>query len=155
MKKRYMVGIGLLIAFGAMQFIRPGRENPPTDAQAAIAAHIDPSSKLVGVLDRSCNACHSNSTVWPWYTEIAPLSWIAVSGVETARRSVNFAEWGRYSPAQRRHLLQASCAAATTGKMPGEFYTSLEPKARLSAADISVICEAAKAGAQAAWDEQS
>jgi hypothetical protein len=148
------VGIGLLIAFGAMQFIQPGRENPPADTQAAIAAHIDPSSKLVGVLDRSCNACHSNSTVWPWYTEIAPVSWIAVNGVERARQSVNFSEWGRYSRAQRRQLLQASCVAATTGRMPGDFFTSLEPRARLSAADIITICDAANAGVPVASDEQ-
>jgi hypothetical protein len=147
-KKRYKLAIVLLGVFAAAQLIRHSRENPRTDPKSAIAAHYAVSSSFVSVLDRSCNACHSNSTAWPWYTEIAPLSWYAVGAVKKARQSVNFSNWDRYSPDQRRQLLQASCVAASNGAMPGGFYTALEPKARLSAEDIRTICGAAQVASE-------
>jgi len=142
-KKRYMVVLGLVGALAAAQFVRPARGNPPTVEANTIASDFGKSSRLVGVLDRSCNECHSNSTEWPWYTEIAPISWLAVSGVREARQSVNFSDWGLYSPEKQRQVLQASCAAATKGTMPGSYYTAIEPRSRLSADDIRTICGAA------------
>jgi hypothetical protein len=66
-----------VLVFVVAQLVRPQRENPPTDEGRTIQAHMGTTSPLVAVLDRSCGDCHSNDTVWPWYTEIAPLSWNA------------------------------------------------------------------------------
>ena len=142
MNKRHMLAIGLVAALATAQLIRPGYTNPASDPADSLAAQAGPARALAAVLDRSCNECHSNLTTWPSYTKVAPLSWVAASAVKEGRRVLNFSEWTNYSPAQQRQLLEASCAAASSGKMPGSFYTSLEPRARLSAEDVRTICQA-------------
>jgi Haem-binding domain len=64
-----------IIVFAGAQFVRPERANPATDARRAIQAHGGTASGLVAILDRACSDCHSNATVWPWYTQVAPVSW--------------------------------------------------------------------------------
>jgi hypothetical protein len=64
----------LVVALAAAQLVRPGRANPVTDASRAIQARVGTASALAAVLTRSCGDCHSNRTMWPWYTEVAPLS---------------------------------------------------------------------------------
>jgi hypothetical protein len=81
--------------------------------------------------------------VWPWYTRIAPVSWLMAQGVSEGRKAVNFSEWAAYSPAQQQTLLAASCDDATTGKMPG-IYARIRPETQLSAQDIRTICTAAR-----------
>lgn len=132
----------------AAQLIRPSRANPPTDPSRTIAAQLGKSSAVVAVLDRSCNECHSNSTVWPGYTEVAPLSWIAVRAIDEARQAVNFSEWANYSPEQQRQLLALSCAEASSGRMPGSVSMSLKLAAPLSQADVAAICAASRSNDQ-------
>jgi hypothetical protein len=132
-----------VVVFAAAQLVRPERANPATDISRTIQAHVGTASGLVAVLDRACRDCHSNRTVWPWYTQIAPVSWLMATGVSKGRKAVNFSEWGAYSPEQQRMLLAASCDDATSGKMPGP-YTLLHPETRLSAQDVETICAAAR-----------
>lgn len=139
-----------LVVFAAAQLIRPERANPSTDASRAIQAEAGAANGLVAVLDRACRDCHSNGTVWPWYTQIAPASWLMASGVAEGRRAVNFSEWASYQPDVQRTLLSASCQDVSTGKMPGA-WTLLHPETRLSGEDVETICAAArKAQADAA-----
>src|SRR5262249_41074723 len=120
--------IVFLVVFAAAQLVRPERANPPTDASRTIQAHMGTASGLVAILDRACRDCHSNGTVWPWYTRVAPLSWLMARGVAEWRKAVNFSEWGAYSPDRQRTLLAASCNDASTGRMPGP-WTLMHPEA--------------------------
>jgi len=136
-----------LVLFAAAQLIRPQRANPPIDPGRTIQAHVRTPGELVPVLDRACGDCHSNATVWPSYTQVAPASWLMAYGVTKGRRAVNFSEWAGYSREQRRMLLSQSCEDVTNGKMPG-VYTLLRPETRLSAHDIETICTAARQAAE-------
>jgi hypothetical protein len=141
-----------VIVLAAAQFIRPDRTKPATDVSRTIDAHMGTGSELVAVVDRACSDCHSNATVWPWYTEIAPLSWLMAYGVKVGRNAVNFSEWAAYSPEQQGKLLAESCQDVTAGKMPGP-YALLHPEMRLSPRDVETICAAARrTGASAATD---
>jgi hypothetical protein len=132
----------LVVVFAAAQFVRPSRTNPPTDGTRTIQAD-EATTGLAAVLDRSCGDCHSNATVWPWFTHVAPLSWLMAYGVTKGRTVVNFSEWHSYSPGQQRILLGLSCQDASQGRMPGA-YAWLRPETRLSAQDIATICAAAR-----------
>jgi Haem-binding domain len=132
-----------VIVFAAAQLVRPERTNPPTDVSRTIQAHAGTSRELAVVLDRSCGDCHSNNTVWPWYTQIAPSSWLMARGVSEGRKAVNFSEWASYSPDVQRALLSVSCQDATSGKMPGP-YTLVRPETKLSPQNIETICTAAR-----------
>jgi hypothetical protein len=142
MGRRFWLVAGVfLVAFAAAQLIRPDRANPATDANRTIRAHLG-NSGAVAVLERACNDCHSNDTIWPRYTQVAPVSWLMARGVAEGRKAVNFSEWGAYSPAQRQVLLDASCQDVSDGRMPG-VYAWVRPETRLSARDVETICAAA------------
>jgi hypothetical protein len=134
-----------VVVVAAAQLVRPGRANPPTDVSRSIQGQVGTASGLAAVLDRSCRDCHSNGTVWPWYTQIAPVSWLMAYGVTEGRKAVNFSEWAAYQPDRQRELLVASCRDASEGKMPGS-YTLLHPEMRLSPQDVETICAAAPGG---------
>lgn len=145
MGRRLMqAAVVLVVLFAAAQLVRPPRANPPIDPSHAIQAHV--SRELGAILDRSCGDCHSNRTVWPPFTRVAPLSWLYAYAVAGGRKAVNFSEWSTYSPAQQRQLLDAACRDVTADKMPG-VWAKLDPEARLSARDVETICAAAHAGA--------
>ena len=144
MSRRMKQGAIVLAAvFAAAQFVRPERATPPIDVSRTIQAQIGMASGLGAVLDRACSDCHSNKTVWPWYTQIAPVSWAMAYGVKEGRKAVNFSEWDKYQPEVQRTLLAASCQDARNSKMPGP-YTLLHPEMRLSSQDVATICAAAR-----------
>jgi hypothetical protein len=132
-----------VVVFAAAQLVRPERANPATDVSRTIQAHAGTTSGLVAILDRACRDCHSNATVWPWYTQIAPASWLMAYGVTEGRKAVNFSEWAAYPPEVQRTLLSVSCQDVSDGKMPGP-YTLLHPEMRVSVQDIETICAAAR-----------
>ena len=144
MKKQLKhAGMIIVVVLAAAQLIRPDRTNPPTDPSRSIQGHVGATSELIPVLNRACGDCHSNETVWPWYTKVAPTSWLMVYAVKEGRKAVNFSEWTAYSPAQQQMLLTESCQDASNGKMPG-IYTALRPETALSTRDVETICTAAR-----------
>ena len=96
-----MLKTTILLAAGAlvvMQFFRPERANPSTDASASFEAVAKPSPEVVASLKRACYDCHSNQTVWPWYSNVAPVSWLIANDVKEGRAHLNFSEWTRPGP---------------------------------------------------------
>ena len=144
-KRLKQAAVVFVVVLAAAQFIRPDRTNPATDVSRTIDAHVGTGSELVALLDRACSDCHSNATVWPWYTQVAPLSWLMAHAVTEGRKAVNFSEWSGYSPSQQRTLLSVSCDDASTGRMPGA-WTLIHRDARLSSHDVETICAAARSG---------
>lgn len=145
MSKRPMqVAVGLIVVFSAIQLIRPERTNLPVEPARAIQAQQGITRQLVAVLDRACNNCHSNYSVWPSYAEIAPVSWLVARGVSEGRKAVNFSEWASYSPDQQQALLSLSCKDVKEGRMPMSVYALMYPEAKLSAQDVEIVCTASR-----------
>jgi Haem-binding domain len=90
------------------------------------------------ILNRSCKDCHSNETTWPWYSHVAPISWMISKHVTQGREKVNFSEWvpGKLTTNQKAEI----CDAVSNGSMPLRGYTMLHGNARLSSHDVDVIC---------------
>ena len=107
------VTVVVIVVIAVAQLVRPQRRNPPADESRTIQAHTGTASPLVAALNRSCGDCHSNDTVWPWYTEIALLSWLMASGVAEGRKAVNLSEWGAHPPSAQRALLSVEALWAT------------------------------------------
>src|SRR6516164_493590 len=89
--------IAAVILFFAFQVYRPECTNPPADPKQDIHAILAVDPQVDSVMQRSCNDCHSNQTAWPWYSKVAPASWLVVSDVKRGRAAVNFSEWSKYS----------------------------------------------------------
>ena len=135
------VGIVVIIAFVGLQFTTPARTNPPVDQSQTIEARAQVPPQVSAILDRSCRDCHTNNSVWPWYSHVAPVSWLVVGHVNDARRSMNMSEWGHLNPDRQQKKLQQICDEVTDGAMPLGSYTPLHPGSKLSADDVKTLCE--------------
>ena len=130
-----------VLLFIAAQFKRPAKTNPPVDQSQTIEAHTQMTPQVAAILDRSCNDCHSNKTRWPWYTNVAPVSWLVIGHVDEARQNLNFSEWSRRDPDRQSKKLQQMCDEVTDGAMPLSSYTPLHPGSKPSAADVKTLCD--------------
>src|SRR5215470_4878580 len=91
------------------------------------------------LLRRACYDCHSNETQWPWYTYIAPVSWLVERDVEGGRRQLNFSEWGSYYPTTRKRKLQWMERTLHEETMPPWHYRILHPGASLTPQDLAEL----------------
>ena len=107
--------------------------NPP------VTGDITAPPDIVAVLRRSCYDCHSNETRWPWYSGVAPISWVIAHDVERGRQEVNFSEWTAYLPATRKRKLQWIERALHEQVMPPPLYRFLHPHAWLTEQDTSLL----------------
>lgn len=132
----------LVFIFGAfaIQVIRPARTNPPIDRAREITSIHPVSAEAASALQRSCTDCHSNRTTWPWYSHVAPTSWLVAHDVNEGRDALNFSEWGAYSPEKRDKLLNEVCENVSEGEMPPAQYTLVHQHARLAKSDVQAIC---------------
>lgn len=133
-----LIGFGLFVI---IQFIRPAKTNPVADPSLALESHVQVDPKVAAILDRSCADCHSNKTRWPWYTNVAPVSWFVIDHVNTGRSEVNFSEWGQYSRRDQEGKLKQICREVTNGAMPLSSYTPMHAGSELSAVDVQTLCD--------------
>lgn len=123
-----LVVVGLLLV---AQLVPYGRDhtNPPIVAEPSWD-----SSTTRALAERACFDCHSNQTRWPWYSHVAPMSWLVQSHVDEGRRVLNFSEWSRGNQ-------EADEASETVreGEMPPRSYLLLHPEARLTDAERELL----------------
>jgi hypothetical protein len=133
--KKMIVGIILLllVAFAAIQFIPIDRSNPPVEAEIPAPAEVET------VLRSACYDCHSNETTWPWYSHIAPISWLVARDVHASRDELNFSTWNRYSTKQQVEKLKETLEEIKEGGMPPWFYLAVHRDIQLSARERAAL----------------
>jgi len=114
----------LLLMLVAIQLVPYGRDhaNPPVLAEP----HWD-SPQTRALFFRACGDCHSNQTVWPWYSNVAPVSWLIAHDTLDGRRKLNVSEWGR-----PRNKGDEAAKTVRKGEMPPWFYMPLHANAQLT-----------------------
>lgn len=124
-------GIGTIAALLAVQVVPYGRRhtNPPGRVEPAWDT---PATRSLAV--RACFNCHSNETVWPWYSHVAPVSWLVQRDVDEGRRKLNFSAWDR--PQKEAH---ESAKTLRKGEMPPWFYVLIQRDARLTPAEVQAL----------------
>jgi hypothetical protein len=127
--------------FILLQFKRPARTNPVSETSLSIEAHTQITPQVKEILDRSCRDCHSNNTEWPWYTNVAPVSWWITDHVNEGRKQVNLSEWGKLDKDRQDKKLRQICDEVQDGAMPLSSYLPLHPKAKLSEQDKKTLCD--------------
>ena len=129
---RYGV-IAAVVALALAQVLPIERENPPVEAE------VPTTSEARAVLVRACFDCHSNQVVWPWYSRVAPVSWLVAKDVREGRDELNFSTWSRYDAKKQRKLLKETLKEIDEGEMPLWIYRLGHPEARLSDADRALL----------------
>ena len=134
MKKivRRVLIVGVILGV-LIQVVPVNRKNPPVTrdiaAQPAVAA----------ILRTSCYDCHSNETRWPFYSYIAPVSWLVTGDVKTGRRQMNFSQWDAYSKAEQKSFPSRIYGIISDKMMPLPKYLLPHPYARLDSLKVEVL----------------
>ena len=102
-----------------------------------MAEVIDP--QVGAILDRSCQDCHSSRTIWPWYSHVAPVSWVVSKHVSDGREIFDFSDWANQPHDEGERML--ICDAVSDGRMPLPGYTLIHRNAKLSKEDVELICK--------------
>lgn len=142
--------IALFILLLGAQVFRPERTNPAVDEAKTIQSRLHVPANVDAILKRACYDCHSNQTRWPWYSNVAPVSWWLVDHVNHGRSHLNFSEWDQYDAKKAAHHLEEICEEVEAGAMPLPSYLPMHPQARLSAEEVRALCDWASAERQRA-----
>jgi len=144
MRRKLRIAVLILVVLGVgLQFAPTAeRDNPPSTAGLAMSDRVRTPPEVAAILRRACYDCHSNETVWPWYSRVNPVAWFVIDHVHHARSHLNFSEWPtnvKKEPTPDQ-LLGGICTETREGFMPLGSYLLLHRAARLSAADVDTLC---------------
>lgn len=123
------------------QFIPVDRSNPTIDQSKTLYATKTVPANVQSILQRSCANCHSNETTWPWYSHVAPVSWLVASDVHGARHKMNLSEWSAYTDHQKQDKIDGICEMVSSDDMPPSDYTFIHRNAVLTQQDRDTLCQ--------------
>ncbi len=126
------VVLGLLIL---IQLIPVNRDNPP------VTGEFDEDLQVRDIFRQSCYDCHSNTTNWPWYSYVAPVSWLVASDVHEGREHLNFSSWQQLSEEKKEHARKEIWEEVEEGEMPMPIYLVTHSEATLTEDDKAVLYE--------------
>ena len=132
------IGIALLAVVIIIQFIPVSRENP------ALGQLVPSTPEVLTILKRSCFDCHSNETVWPWYSHVAPMKFLVAHDVEEGREHLNLSEWNQIEGYDSMDLAEELQEVMEEKAMPLKPYLLMHPEARMSDKDREVLMAWAK-----------
>jgi len=122
MLKKILLGLGVVLI--TIQFIRP-EQNLSDDQTHNIALKYPVPGEVKQILEIACNDCHSNKTVYPWYSKIQPMGWWLANHVNQGKRELNFSTFTRMPVAIQKHKLDETIEMVEDNQMPLESYTFL------------------------------
>lgn len=131
----------IALALVVIQFFRPEKNISSVVADQDITKHYGVPGKVLAVLQRSCYDCHSNNTVYPWYSNIQPIAWFLANHVKDGKEELNFSIFASYTPKKAVHKLDEVIGETREGEMPLSSYTLIHRNAILSDQEIKMIDE--------------
>jgi hypothetical protein len=134
----------LLVAIQAVPYGR-AHTNPPVGREPAWDAPF-----TRDLARRACFDCHSNETVWPLYSHIAPMAWLVQWDVDAGRAALNFSEWQR-----PQEEASETAKVVNDGEMPPVAYRLIHAQARLSAEDRAALARGLDATIRASSGRRS
>lgn len=127
------IGIVLVLALVVIQFFRPEKNNS-NDLTYDITTKYEVPEEVDKILRVSCNDCHSNNTVYPWYAEVQPVGWWLNDHIEHGKGHLNFSEFTKRPVAIQNHKFEETVEMVEEKEMPLKDYTyfGLHPEANLT-----------------------
>lgn len=132
--------LGILIVIILIQFIRP-EKNVLNEEMNAITTVMTVPENVQEIIKTSCADCHSNTTKYPWYSEIAPISWYLASHVNDGKEHLNFSEWAAYNKYQKEHILKDLKKVLKSKEMPLNSYLWQHKEAVVSPENYKILLD--------------
>lgn len=136
MKKVLMVLLGLFII---IQFFPVEKTNPPVNKGMDFLTIKKTPEKEAAIIKNSCYDCHSNETVYPWYSNVQPIGWFLQEHFKDGRKHLNFSSFATYEPKKQIHKLEEAIDEIKKGDMPLQSYTLVHQDAVLSPEEQSLL----------------
>ena len=133
MRGVFAAAAGFLLAVAAASgWVHPLPERRSTIIQPPLFEGASAPQDVTLLVGRACADCHSTRTQWPWYSRIAPISWLVESDVRRGREHMNLSEWDGYSDEEKRARLAAIATMVANRRMPPVSYQLAHSAARLT-----------------------
>ncbi len=130
MKKKILIGIVAVLVI--IQFFRIDKSNPEVKDSENLVTMTNAPEEVVSILRESCYDCHSNEVVFPWYSNVAPVSWFVGHHVEEGREHLNFSVWGTYDEETQEHKLEECIEEIEEHEMPLQSYVWMHGDSELN-----------------------
>ncbi len=131
--------IALLVLLVVIQFIQPAKNVGEVITENDISKKYEMPEAVHSILVQKCYDCHSNNTLYPWYSNIQPVAWWINSHVEEGKGKLNFSEFTTYTEKKANHKLEEVSEAVTDGWMPLDSYVLIHRETKITAADTELI----------------
>jgi hypothetical protein len=128
-----VVFVLIIIALIAIQFVEVNRTNPPATGDIKVLPQVKE------ILKTSCYDCHSNETKWPWYSYVAPVSWLVENDVNNGRKHLNFSGWEKLNSSKQAELKKEIWTVVRDDQMPMGLYTLMHAAAKLDITQKNII----------------
>ena len=128
-----------LLLFGVLIIASLAGRPPIADHNAQLLAGAQVPPDVRSIIERACRDCHSDDMRYPWYSYVAPASWLIGSDVRSGRKHLNFSRWNEYSTTRRMRCLSEIANQVQDRGMPLAIYTLMHREARLSDSDINAL----------------
>ena len=139
MKKRPLILLALLTIILVLQFFRGELPDTSEDNPDDLISNHLIEDEVVGILKSACYDCHSNESIYPWYSYVAPVSWLIIRDTRLGREELNFSEWNSFSKKRKLHKLEEMGEEVEEGEMPFKPYMITHAEARLTDEQRSVL----------------
>ncbi|MFN0278407.1 MAG: heme-binding domain-containing protein [Pyrinomonadaceae bacterium] len=136
-----IVVIILLAAFAVLQFFQIDKSGLPIVQAETIEASVAVPPDVALILGRSCNDCHTNATIYPWYSYIQPAGWFLDDHIDAGRRHLNFSVFNTYEPKKKAHKLEEICEMVESKEMPLPSYLWIHWDAVLKDTEAKALCD--------------
>lgn len=133
------IAIALLVILIGMQFYRPEKNQAEGDYVAAFETDTEPSAEVKQILRSACYDCHSANTEYPWYNNVAPVSYWLADHIKDGKKHLNFSDWENYTVEKKDHKLEEVVEEVKKGEMPLKEYTWTHGDARLTQDQIIAL----------------
>lgn len=144
--------LGLLAIFIISQFFPANLPEVILDNPSDLLLNNDVPKDIEKMLRATCYDCHSNETVYPWYSYVSPVKFLISKDTRDARKHLNFSEWENYSKADMLEALDEISEEVGEGEMPMKIYPITHPDAKLSDVDREVLISWAEDFADSMFD---
>lgn len=139
MKILKKTAISLIVVFIALQFYRPEKNSSQGNHTSTFIEETNPPKEVRAALLESCYDCHSNNTRYPWYNNVAPISYWLSDHIKEGKEHLNFSDWENYNLKQKEHKLEELAEEISERKMPLKEYRWMHNDAVLSSEQIDAI----------------
>ncbi|GAB7257878.1 heme-binding domain-containing protein [Polaribacter sp. OB-PA-B3] len=139
MKTVKKILVFLLVVFVIAQFFGPEKNDGEMTSVAAFISETNPPEDVKKILETTCYDCHSDKTVYPWYSNITPVNYWLDDHIKDGKKHLNFSKWSSYSLKKKEHKMDELYEEVEKGEMPLDSYTWTHADANLTQEQINAV----------------